>query len=192
MRFQRAHNLPLGRLITEAGGVGQDLRPCAVIENYLAKAVEALRKELGAYQKDANGRAPVFSLRVEGAPQDLPPHVRDEIYRIAGEALRNAFRHARARQIEVEIRYDARHLRVRVRDDGIGIGADVLSQEGRAGHFGFTGMRERAKAMGGQLEVWSEHGAGTEVELTLPALAACRAHAPRHIRLITGEEETIS
>jgi signal transduction histidine kinase len=121
---------------------------------------------------------------VEGAAQDLQPSLRDEIYRIAGEALRNAFRHALARRIEVEIRYDARQFRVRVRDDGIGIDADMLSQGGRAGHWGLRGMRERAKSIGGQLEVWSEHGAGTEVELTVPAPAAYGTHAGRRFRLL--------
>jgi signal transduction histidine kinase len=123
---------------------------------------------------------------VEGAAQDLHPILRDEIYRIAGEALRNAFHHARARRIEVEIRYDARRFRVRVRDDGIGIDADLLSQGGRAGHWGLRGMRERAKSIGGQLEVWSEHGAGTEVELTVPAPGAYGTHTGRRFRLLTA------
>ena len=172
MRFQTAYNLLLGRLITEAGDAGQDLRSCPVIENDLAKAVEAVGRGLAAHQGAANGEQPLFSVEVEGVPQDLHPILRDEICRIAGAALRNAFCHARARRVEVEIRYDTRQLRVRVRDDGIGIGADMLSHYGGAGHFGFRGMREGAKSIGGQLEVWSKHGAGTEVELTLHASAA--------------------
>jgi len=188
MRFQTAYLL-LGRLITEAGDAGPDLRSSAVIECYLAKAVEAVRQELAAHQGDTNGKPPLFSLEVEGAPQDLNPILRDEIYRIAGEALRNAFHHARARRVEVEIRYDTRQLRVRVRDDGIGIPADVIRQEGRLGHFGLRGMREGAKAIGGQLEVWSEHGAGTEVQLTIPASVAYGSHPGRRFRLFTGKVE---
>ena len=126
-----------------------------------------------------------MSLSVEDGPQDLHPILRDDIYRIAGEALRNAFHHARARRIEVEIRYDVRELRVRVRDNGTGIDADVLRQEGRAGHYGLPGMRERAKSAGGQLEVWSEHGADTELELRIPASVAYGSHAGRHLRLFT-------
>jgi signal transduction histidine kinase len=95
--------------------------------------------------------------------------LRDEIYRIAAEALRNAFRHAGARQIEVEIRYDNQQFRLRVRDDGRGMDAAVLSGEGPEGHFGLLGMRERAKLIGGKLVVWSEVDAGTEVELIVPA-----------------------
>ena len=80
-----------------------------------------------------------------------------KVYRITGEALRNAFRHSRARRIEVEIRYDARKFQVRVRDDGAGIDASVL-QEGRTERYGIPGVRERAKSIGGQLEAWIERG----------------------------------
>ena len=89
-------------------------------------------------------------MQVEGTPRNLHPILRDEVYRIAGEALRNAFQHAQARQIEVEIRYDERQFRLRVRDDGKGIDPKVLNGDGRAGHFGLHGMRERAKLVGGQ------------------------------------------
>ena len=92
----------------------------------------------------------VFHVAVEGTTRNLQPILRDEVYRIAGEALRNAFRHAEARRIEVEIRYDNRQFRLRVRDDGRGIDPKVLSQDGRAGHYGLHGMRERAKLVGGQ------------------------------------------
>jgi len=133
-----------------------------------------------------------FSVRVNGTPQDLHPMLRDEIYRITGEALRNAFRHARARRIEVEIEYDTRQVRTRVRDDGIGVDATVLSQEGRAGHFGLSGMRERSKRIGGQLDVWSERGAGTEVELTIPASVAYGGHAGRRFRVFKSKGEMTS
>jgi len=94
--------------------------------------------------------------------------------------------------IEVEIRYNTRQLRFRVRDDGIGIDARVLSQEGRPGHFGLKGMRERARGIGGQLEVWSEHGAGTEVELIIPASVAYGRHASRRFRLLNSKKGTTS
>ena len=84
-------------------------------------------------------------------------------------ALRNAFRHAQAGRVEVEIRYDDEHLRLRVRDDGKGIDPKVLASQGREGHYGLRGMPERAALIGGKLAVWSEVGAGTEVELRLPA-----------------------
>jgi signal transduction histidine kinase len=105
--------------------------------------------------------------------------VRDEIYRVASEALRNAFRHAQAKQIEVEFRYDKRQLRLRVRDDGKGMDATFLTAEGRAGHFGLHGMRERAKLMGGTLTVWTAAQSGTEIELIIPAAYANAAASPR-------------
>jgi len=83
--------------------------------------------------------------------------------------MRNAFQHARARQIEAEIRYDDRLFRLRIRDDGKGIDPRVLLQGERARHWGLPGIRERAKQIGARLDFWSEVGAGTEVELTVPA-----------------------
>jgi len=98
--------------------------------------------------------------------------VHDEVYRIAGEAVRNAFRHARASRIEVEIRYDPRRLRVRVRDDGKGIDAAAGRERTVDGHYGLAGMHERAKLLGATLSVWSERESGTEAELTVPASVA--------------------
>jgi signal transduction histidine kinase len=98
--------------------------------------------------------------------------VRDEIYRIAGESLRNAFRHADAKAIEVDLCYDERQLRLRVRDDGKGIDPRFLSEQGQAGHYGIPGMRERAKLLGGILIMWTAPDSGTEVELTIPASLA--------------------
>ncbi len=117
-------------------------------------------------------------MAVEGTPRDLHPILRDDIYRIAGEALRNAFRHAHARRIEVEITYDDRQFRLQVRDDGKGIDRAVLADD-RLGHFGLPGMRERAELVGGRLDVWSEVGAGTEIDLTIPAAKAYAAARAR-------------
>jgi signal transduction histidine kinase len=105
-------------------------------------------------------------------PRNLHPILRDEVYRIAAEALRNAFRHAQAARIEVELRYDAKDFTLRIRDDGRGINRDVLSGDGREGHYGLHGMRERAKLVGGELAIWSEVDSGTEVELSIPASRA--------------------
>ena len=108
--------------------------------------------------------------------------VRDEVYRIATEAIRNAFQHSGAPRIEVELRYDPRQVRMRVRDDGQGIDQQTLAARDREGHFGLTGMRERAALAGGRLTVWSSPGAGTEVELMIPAshayAAGCSSDRP--------------
>jgi signal transduction histidine kinase len=97
--------------------------------------------------------------------------------KIAAELLRNAFHHAQAKQVEVEIRYDDDQFRLRVRDDGKGINTAVLSSHGLEGHYGLRGMRERAKLIQGKLVVWSEVDEGTEVELRVPASAAYTAAA---------------
>lgn len=120
----------------------------------------------------------MFQVAVVGTPQELSPRLRDEVYSIAAEGLRNAFRHAEARQIEVEIRYDEPQFRLRVRDDGRGIDPKVLAEGERAGHWGLHGMRERAKIVGSNLSVRSELGSGTEIELSTPASAAYAA-SPR-------------
>jgi signal transduction histidine kinase len=104
-------------------------------------------------------------------PRDLHPILRDDIYRIAREALQNAFRHAQAANIETEVTYGQRVLRLRIRDDGKGIDPKLLDT-GRDGHWGLPGMRERAQEIGAQLEMWSEVGAGTEVELRIPGAIA--------------------
>src|SRR5262249_46886681 len=99
------------------------------------------------------------------------PIVRDDVYRVAAEALRNAYRQADARQIEVRIHYDDAPSGMRVRDDGKGIDAAIRGHE-RPGHFGLVGMRERAEGIGGSLDVLSEMSRGTVVDLTIPAAAA--------------------
>jgi ligand-binding sensor domain-containing protein/signal transduction histidine kinase len=156
--------------ITEGRDAVQQLRSSTVVTNDLAVAVSTLGEELAA--DETNHNSAVFRAEVEGTPRNLHPILRDEVYRITGEALRNAFRHAQARQIEVEIRYDERQLRLRVRDDGKGIDPKFLNEEGRPGHWGLHGMHERARLVGAHLDVWSEVDSGTEVELRVPASVA--------------------
>ncbi|TMH70321.1 MAG: histidine kinase, partial [Betaproteobacteria bacterium] len=156
--------------ITEGRDAVQGLRSSAVESNDLALAIRTFGEELRADQ--IGNASVVLGVVVEGTPRTLHPILRDEIYRIACEALRNAFKHASATQIEVELRYDERQLRLRVRDDGKGIDPRFLIEEGRAGHYGLHGMRERAKLMGGKLTVWSALDSGAEVELSIPAARA--------------------
>jgi signal transduction histidine kinase len=153
--------------ITEGRDALQGLRSSTVISNDLAQAISTLGEELAADQTGRN--SPDLRVHVEGTPRNLAPLVRAEVYRIAGEALRNALRHAYASRIEVDIRYDQRQLRLRVRDDGKGIDPKVIDAGGRAGHHGLPGMHERANMVGGKLAVWSELNSGTEVEMTIPA-----------------------
>jgi signal transduction histidine kinase/ligand-binding sensor domain-containing protein len=133
----------------------------------LDRAVADFARELVSGSDPAS--VPVIQVRVEGSPKPLDPIVRDEVYRIATEAMRNAFRHGQAKEIEVEIRYDQDHLRLRVGDNGTGIDPDVLQDQHKAGHWGLPGMRERARLVGGTLEIWSQANTGTEIELSIPA-----------------------
>ena len=112
-----------------------------------------------------------FVVATDGQPRVLRPLVRDEAYLIAREAVINAFRHAQASKIEVEVGYASRHLRVMVRDNGCGIDSQLL-RTGREGHWGLPGMRERAEKIGGKLSVLSGVDAGTEIELSVPGALA--------------------
>jgi signal transduction histidine kinase len=153
--------------VTEGRDAVQGLRASATEVNDLASALRTLGETLAT--EHGNGDSPTLRVEVQGITRNLHPILRDEVFRIASEALRNAFHHAHANHVEVEIRYDVREMRVRIRDDGKGMDANVLRQGGREGHFGMGGMRERAKLVGGKLTIWSAQDAGTEVELAIPA-----------------------
>jgi signal transduction histidine kinase/ligand-binding sensor domain-containing protein len=146
----------------------RDLRPDAAAEHDLAELLTAAGHELAGIHP-ANGHLPGFRVIVEGKPRKLSPTLQDEIYRIGSEVIRNAFNHAVASNIEVEIRYDEHELRLRIRDDGKGIDPKDLEGCSRPGHWGLQGIRERAQQTGSRLNFWSEPGAGTEVELRIPA-----------------------
>jgi signal transduction histidine kinase/ligand-binding sensor domain-containing protein len=158
----------VGDAITEGRDTVQALRSSVTQKNSLAESLSALVEDL-AHESDP---APSAYVQVHGTSRDLHPLVRDEIFRIASEALRNAFRHAHAKRIDVEISYGPRQLRVQVRDDGQGIDPQVMGSGEKKGHFGLSGMRERAEIAGGQLTVRSAPGAGTEVEFTVPGARA--------------------
>ena len=154
--------------ITEGRNAVQGLRESTVERNDLAIAIRTLG---GALASDAL-KPPDFSVAVEGESRDLHPIVRADIYKITAEALRNAFRHGHATHVDVEIRYDREQFRLRVQDDGKGFDEALLPRQAAAGHYGVPGMRERATLMGGTLTVWSNVGAGTAVELCIPARSA--------------------
>jgi signal transduction histidine kinase len=156
--------------INEGRDAVQGLRSSTLESNDIAGAIRTMGEALateGTYEPSA-----FFRVEVEGTPRNLRPMLGDQVHRIIGEALRNAFRHAQARQIQVDIQYDNQQLRLQVKDDGKGIHPELLRGDGRAGHYGLDGMRERAKLAGGQLTVWTELDTGTKIELTIPATVA--------------------
>jgi signal transduction histidine kinase len=156
--------------INEGRDAVQGMRSSTIVKNDLARALGTLGEALAAEQ---NAHAPInFGVAVEGEPRDLHPILRDEVYRIASEAIRNAFRHSGAQRIEIEINYEHRQLGVSILDNGRGIDPKVLDRGGREGHYGLTGMHERAKLAGGKLTVWSKLGSGTKIELIIPGTRA--------------------
>lgn len=183
LKFQRARNLLPGQphQAMESLDTALDRAELAIMEGRDAihnirasepadRDIVAELSALAAELVSANGPSdsPAFRVVVEGSPRAIRPSVRDEIFRVASEALRNAYAHAKARHIEAEIGYEERLLRIRIRDDGIGLRKSRLGEAALPGHYGFQGMRERAKHICGQLDVWSEEGAGTEIELRVP------------------------
>jgi signal transduction histidine kinase len=159
--------------IAEGRDAIQGLRSSTVTSNELAQAVRALGNEMSRdmASQDSVHDSAKFHVVVEGPPRDLHPILRDEVYAIAREAVQNAFRHAQARNVEADITYEGSSFQLRIRDDGKGIDPGIVA-EGRAGHYGVPGMRERAKRIGGKLDVWTGTGAGTEIELSIPGSIA--------------------
>ena len=119
-----------------------------------------------ATEECANSKSMAVSFSVLGNSGELHPIARDEIFRIGYEAIRNACQHAAASQLEVLVTY-AQDLTLRVSDNGIGMESDMLS-EGKEGHFGLQGMRERAGRIESKLTIVSAPKSGTELTLVVP------------------------
>ncbi len=167
---RRAIEETLGRansVLAEGRDSVQSLRTGAAVRD-LPSALERVVKEASL---DGATR---FKSVVEGRPRELDPIVLEESVSIGREALLNAFAHSGGAHVEMEIAYDPRQFRMRIRDDGRGIDPDIQGKGGRSGHWGIQGMRERALRIGARLELWSRPGGGTEVELTVPAATAYR------------------
>ncbi len=121
------------------------------------------------------------ALSVVGDAREMHPIVRDEIYRIGYEAIRNAYLHSQATRLEVELRYE-QDLTVRVRDNGVGIEPAIASQ-GKEGHFGLRGMRERAARIGAHLTIATSPASGTDITLVVPGRIVFRkARTPQSPR----------
>jgi signal transduction histidine kinase len=112
-----------------------------------------------------------FEVEVLGRPQRLNEWIHQELYRIAREAIVNAVRHSQGNSIRVQIAFRTSEISVTVRDNGNGIDARVL-RSGRAGHWGLSGMKERAQRIGGELKILSRGGVGTQVTVTVDGCVA--------------------
>jgi signal transduction histidine kinase/ligand-binding sensor domain-containing protein len=166
--------------ITAARDTVQQLRSPPSDSNELSSSIAALSEELRGLQTE--GPSPAVEVALKGAGRELHPILRDEAYRITAEALRNAFRHAQAARIHVAICYADHEFRIDVKDNGKGIDPEVLKQGSPPGHWGLTGMRERAEAIGAELNVTSSNADGTEVSLRVPAVIAYAFSPVRRLR----------
>ena len=145
--------------------------PCAACVSPDQQSQNLEQAFSGIQQELEISRSSSFRVFAEGEARPLRPAIRETVYRIGREAIINAFRHAHAGKIEVELQYAPSHLRLLVRDNGVGIDQQVV-RAGRDGHWGLSGMRERADGIGARLSVLSSPSAGTEVELSVPARIA--------------------
>lgn len=154
----------------------------------LARPMVDLADAFAEVARELSGLHPAtFRVFVERAARPLNPLARDEVYQLGREALFNAFQHAGAKTIELELSYGPRELALRVRDDGKGIDEGVLHDGGRPGHWGIAGMRERAARLGARFEIWSRKDSGTEIELRVPAgVAYCPRTAKAWLLRLAG------
>lgn len=162
-------------VLTEGRQRVRDLRSEGSDSDELPRSLRLCGEELSL------GRPTTYSVTVLGTPRAMTPVVFNETERIAREAVNNAFLHSGAARIEVELTFETGRVCLRVRDNGSGIDPDILS-DGRAGHWGLSGMRERAQTIGSQLNIWSHKGAGTEIELIIAAAVAYPPRGKRSFR----------
>ncbi len=196
----QASQLLAGAALEKSGDPMQQRRALETLSTWLRQAVQEAREALNslrasttetndlaeAFQRAIEGcrrqAATEVSLSVVGDARDMHPVVRDEIYRIGYEAIRNACAHARASHVNVELRY-AQDVALCVRDNGVGIDQAVIGR-GRQGHFGLQGMRERAARIGGKLTLVSSAASGTEIKLVVPGEIVLRTISPARFSLL--------
>jgi len=153
----------LQQMIEESRNTVRGLRIRDLVD--LEQAISQVPRDLGL---DAKAAVEIVST---GARRPLRRAIRDEVYWIVRESIANALRHAEASKIETELEYSAHRFRCVVRDDGKGFDS-VLLGAGAGNHWGLSGMAERAKRIEATLNVLTAKGAGTEIELSIPARVA--------------------
>ncbi|HEY6645434.1 sensor histidine kinase [Povalibacter sp.] len=122
-----------------------------------------------------------FRCNVHGSARPLHPIVREEAFLVVREAMLNAFQHAQAGHVATDIFFERTALRITVTDDGRGLPPEILAAGSREGHWGMTGMRERAQRIRGTLTIENGPRSGVRIELRVPAAVAYRL-AGRGIR----------
>ena len=162
----------LSRVLVLMRQVSEDCRNALAVLRSGEKQHQNLEGELSAVpqQLGLEDKA-MYRVVVNGSPRALNPVCSHELFLVGREAVVNAYRHAEATLIEVEVVYKLASLHLFVRDDGRGIEEAVL-KSGKDRHWGLTGMRERAKKVGAQFRIWSRTAKGTEIELIVPGRIA--------------------
>ncbi len=164
----------LGQAVEEGRAALHSLRVSTIEKNHLS---EALQRATENHQIPSSM---TVAFCVIGDARDVHPIVRDEVYRIGYEAIRNAAAHSRASRLEIDLRY-ASDLSLRIKDNGLGIDP-AFSDQGRPGHFGLQGMRERAAGIHSKLTIVSSANAGTEVTLVVPGDVVYRNVHPSFVK----------
>jgi signal transduction histidine kinase len=155
----------LTRTIDEGRNAVLRLRSSSRENLDLEYAFSEVVREFGLQQQIA------FHIGVIGRTRTLRSATYEHVYLIGREALINVFRHANAKNVEVELEYGPKNLRFAVRDDGRGIDTRLLQSE-LYKRWGLLGMRERSEKIGAKLRIWSRPMTGTEVELSVPGRVA--------------------
>jgi signal transduction histidine kinase len=155
----------IGETIDDLRRIVRALRPVYLEELGLAPALQMLARDLGLDDKIT------VHFEKTGIPQRLIPDHEMALYRIAQEALNNAWQHSGASQIWLNVQFEASQVTITVRDNGTGFAAPRRATELDASgqqHFGITGMHERAALIGAHLQIKSEPGSGTTISVKAP------------------------
>jgi signal transduction histidine kinase len=147
-----------------------DLRSRELEQFDLARALRASAEQL------VHGTDIALDFQATGSPQGLPEVVEENVLRIGQEALTNIAKHAGAKRITIRLDFSPRLLRLRLEDDGAGFDQ---TQTPAGGHFGLTGMAERAKRLAGSLVIASAPGRGTALTVEIPVESASAGAPPR-------------
>lgn len=154
------------KVIDQLRGICGELRPPTLIPFGLEKAIRSHIETV--HQADPNLQ---ISLDLMADDQNLPEAVRLALFRIYQHAVSNVVRHAHAKHLQVEFRFDREQAELVIRDDGSGFELPPKwEQLAQNGHFGLVGTAERVEAIGGQLSVESSPGKGTEIRVRVPLL----------------------
>ncbi|MBI4259675.1 MAG: GAF domain-containing sensor histidine kinase [Actinobacteria bacterium] len=151
-----------GAILEDVRRVGRDLRPTVLDDLGLVAGLEWLSSDL----RVRSGIEATF--RVSGRRRRLPGEVELVLFRIAQEALTNVEKHAGAGTVAVLARFEAGSVRLVVEDDGRGFEPARSHRLAREGRFGLVGMEERARLVGGSIDVRSRPGGGTAVSVEVP------------------------